>query len=426
MTASSQHPLTASRFLERMTSAEIERAHVIESVLPALREHAAEADGSGEFYRPHVQLLSDSGLLGLIVPEQYGGMGGTLRDLAGATFAMGTACPSTALAYFFHCSSASRGLLALEALEAGLFDADEAPKVREFAEGVLWRMGKQRRWLANFASESAKSSQSAVVISTEATPAAGGWTLSGVKYFGCATGVAHEYLVTAKIAGTEDADGIALFFVDQQAAGVSERSQWDALGMRATATQGIVLENVFVPDENALAIPGAFVRMMQMSRGSFVGNQLAGIAVYLGAAQGVYDFALNFLLQRTFRDTGRPIATSPFHQELIGQMTVQLETAYLWLRRQLELETAEPPLLPKERVVQQWRMCKGVTCEAAFEVAQLALKACGTSNTGNDGVIARGIRDLSMGLVQAFPMERGRLEVAKMVVETQGQALFSV
>ena len=170
---------------------------------------------------------------------------------------MGTACPSTALAYFFHCSSASRGLLALEALEAGLFDADEAPKVREFAEGVLWRMGKQRRWLANFASESAKSSQSAVVISTEATPAAGGWTLSGVKYFRCATGVAHEYLVTAKIAGTEDAWRYCAVFVDQQAAGVSERSQWDALGMRATATQGIVLENVFVPDENALAIPGA-------------------------------------------------------------------------------------------------------------------------------------------------------------------------
>lgn len=418
--------LTVARFLENMTSAEIDRATIVESILPALREHAAEADGSGEFYRPHVQLLSNSGLLGLIVPEEYGGMGGTLRDLAGATFAMGTVCPSTALAYFFHCSSASRGLLALEALDAGLFNADEAPIVRGFAEAVLLRMGTQRRWLANFASESAKSSKSAVVISTEATPVDGGWSLSGVKYFGCATGVADEYLVTAKIAGTEDADGIALFFVDQQAVGVSERAQWDALGMRATATQGIVLDKVFVSDENALTIPGAFVRMMQMSRGSFVGNQLAGIAVYLGAAQGVYDYALDFLMQRTFQDTGLPIATSPFHQELIGQMTVQLETAYLWLRRQLELETSEPPLLPKQRVVQQWRMCKGAACEAAFEVAQLALKACGTSNTGNAGVIARGIRDLSMGLVQAFPMERGRLEVAKMVVDSHGQDLFSV
>ena len=70
----------------------------------------------------HVQLLREAGLLGLVVPEEFGGLGGTLRDLAAATFAMGTACPSTALAYFFHNTSASRGLLPLEAIEAGLFD----------------------------------------------------------------------------------------------------------------------------------------------------------------------------------------------------------------------------------------------------------------------------------------------------------------
>ena len=67
-------------------------------------------DRDCEFEPSHVRTLSEAGLLGLIVPEQYGGLGGGLRDLAGATFAMGTACPSTALAYFFHCSSASRGL----------------------------------------------------------------------------------------------------------------------------------------------------------------------------------------------------------------------------------------------------------------------------------------------------------------------------
>jgi alkylation response protein AidB-like acyl-CoA dehydrogenase len=106
-------------------------------------------------------------------------------------------------------------------------------------------------------------------------------------------------------------------------------------------------------------------------------------------------------------------------------MTVDLETATLWLRRQLELETNEPPLLPKPRVIAQWRLCKGVVCDAAYNVATLALKACGTSNTGNHGVIARGLRDLSMGLVQAFPAERGRLEAAKMIVTGAEQASFS-
>ena len=74
--------------------------------------------------------------------------------------------PSTALAYFFHCSSASRGLLALEALAAGLFSREEERVVRPFAEQVLWRMGREGKWLANFASESHKSQKAALTIAT--------------------------------------------------------------------------------------------------------------------------------------------------------------------------------------------------------------------------------------------------------------------
>jgi alkylation response protein AidB-like acyl-CoA dehydrogenase len=418
--------LTGALLVEGMTPAERERARRVEGVLPALRERAAEADARAEFYRPHVKTLSDAGLLGLIVPAEYGGMGGTLRDLAAATFALGTACPSTALAYFFHCSSASRGLLGLEAIEAGLFNDEEAAEVRAFAEKVLTRMGREGKWLANFASESNKTSQARVSISTEAAKTDGGWLLNGVKSFGCATGVADEYLVTAKIAGTETIEGLALFFVGRDAPGVSERHKWDAIGMRGTATHGIILKNVFVADGDALALEGAFLRMMQVSRGTFVGNQLAATAVYLGAAQAVYDYALNYLKSTKFGDTGEPIAMSPMHQILIGEMTNDLETAYLWLRRQLELETSEPPLLPKERVVRQWRMAKGSMSEAAFRVAMNAFKACGTSNTGNSGVVARGLRDLSMGLVQAFPAERGRLEAAEMVSRERVTADFAV
>lgn len=418
--------LTGQYLVENLTPQEQSNLHRVENILPALRSAAAVADAEGDFHRPHKQTLRDAGLLGLVVPAQYGGLDGTLRDLSATTFAMGTACPSTALSYFFHCSSVSRGLLALEAVEKGLFSAEEAPIVEAFGEKVLRKMGEEGLLLGNFASETAKSSQSAVVISTSASPTEGGWLLNGIKAFGCNSGVADEYLITAKIADTTTADGIALFFVKQTADGVSERPKWDALGMRASASHGVILENVFVKAEDALTIPGAFVKMMQMSRGSLLGNQLAISAIYLGAAKNAYDYALSFTMERKFRDTGKPIATSPFHQELIGKMAVDLETARLWLRRQLELETADPPILPKPLVVQQWRMAKGVVAEATERVAQYALKMCGTSNTGNKGVLARALRDISMGLVMAFPMERGRLEAAKMIVEGQGQTMFSV
>ena len=161
-------PLIASRLIERMTPDEMTRAKVVESVLPALREAASQADAEARFHLPHVTTFAQAGLLGLIVPREFGGMGGGLRDLTGAVYTLATACPSTALAYFFHCSSASRGLLPLEGLEAGLFNTVEAPIVRAFAHKLLHKMGTGRTWLANFASESGKSENANVTISTEA------------------------------------------------------------------------------------------------------------------------------------------------------------------------------------------------------------------------------------------------------------------
>ncbi len=419
--------LTGSMLVERMTEKERHIARRVESVLPPLREAAVRADAEGQFRRENIAVLREARLFGLIVPEEFGGLGGTLRDLTAAAFALGTACPSTALSFFFHCSSASRGLLGLEAIDAGLFDETDALAVRAFSARLLLKMGSEGRFLANFASEEAKSSASAVLISTTAAPAPGGWLLNGTKSFGCSTGVADEYLVQARVAEASGLDGLAFFFVPSAAAGVSERAQWDAIGMRATATHGIVLKDVFVPAADALTVPGAFLKMMQMSRGSYVGNQLAVVAVYLGIAHNVYEYAIRYLSGLKFGDTGKPIvAESAFHQELIGRMAVDLETGFLWARRQLELETSDPPLLPKEEVVRHWRLCKGVVCEAAHNVAVSALKACGTSNTGNSGVIARGLRDLTMGLVQAFPAERGRIEAAKSIVAGAMQSQFAV
>ena len=418
--------LTGEIIVENMTKAEKTRAERVESVLPALKKSAIAVDRSGEFNQDHIKTFSDAGLLGLVVPEKFDGLGGGLRDLCAATFSMGTVCPSTALAYFFHCSSSSRGLLAVEAIEEGLFTKAEEKTVKLFAEKVLNTMGRDGKWLANFASESVKSEKAAITISTKAKKVDGGYSISGIKAFGCATGVADRYLVTAGLDGVDDASGLCTFFVDRDAKGVAERQKWDSLGMRGTATHGLILEDVFVADDDAMAVPGAFVKSMQMSRGSFVGNQLAGIAVYAGAAHGAYKSVMELLTTRKFADTGKPLGTSPFHQQLIGEMLTDLETAMLWMRRQLELETSEPPLKSKDEVVKQWRLCKGAVSEAGFRVAMNALKSAGTSGTGNTQPFARALRDMGMGLVQAFPAEHGKLMAAQMEMEDAEQAQFGV
>ena len=416
--------LTCELLIEDLTPEERERMERVESVLPTLKERAKQTDKLGEFNPDNVKLFSEAGLLGLVVPKEYGGLGGGIRDWAAACFSIGTICPSTGLAYFFHNTSASRGTLALAGLEAGLYTDEEAPKVKEFAEKVLHFMGTEGKWLANYASESVKSEHSAITISTRATKVEGGWELNGEKSFGCATGIADKYLVTAGIEGIEGGKALATFFVDQKAPGTRGRMVWDSLGMRGTATEGLVLEKVFVPDEEAMAIPGAFARSCQMSRTGFVGNQVAASVIYLGGAVAAYQEAVHNLKTRTFADTGKPLGTGPFQRQLVGDMYADLMTALLWGRRMIQIESSEPPIVSKDEGIRFWRTCKGEIAEKSFSVAQKALKCAGTSGTSFSSPFSRYLRDTAMGLVQAFPAERGRLEAASLIIEGQEQNSF--
>lgn len=416
--------LTAENVFADLTPEEKERAALVESVLPAIADSAASADEAGALPEGHLKLLGDAGLLGLVVPKEYGGLGGGLRDLAATTYALGTVCGSTALAYFFHCSSSSRGMLPLAALDAGLYDDEEAPVVRAFAEKVLHLMGTDKKAIGNFASEAVKASNANVLIRTTATrdEARGGWVLNGEKSFGCLSGSADYYLVTARREDVEGLDSLTLFLVPRDTPGAKPRAPWIGLGMRASDNNGLVMEDCFVPDDLSLAIPGGFTRATQMSRGSWVGNQIAIAAIYAGIAQGVWDYAIGRTMAAKFADTGKPIASSPMHQVMIGEGERHLAEASLWLRRQVELEASDPPLLPKEEVVQSWKLAKGAICEHAHEVALLALKMCGTSGALMGNEIGRALRDTAMGLVQAFPAERGKLDLAKMLVDNEGWA----
>jgi len=415
-------PLTAELILDRMTDAERERAAVVDSVLPVLRANAKEADAQGRFPEENLTAIAESGLLGLVIPTEYGGMGGTLRDLCGATYAMGTACASTALAYFFHNSSSSRGMLPLGAIDAGLYTDEEVPVVRAFAEKVLTYMGTDRKWIGNFASESVKAETANVVIQTEASKVDGGWLVNGTKSFGCLSTVADYYLVTARLEGATDLNGLALFLVDRTQDGVKPRTHWNGLGMRSSDNDGCILEDAFVADDMALTLHGGFQRATQVARGTWVGNQIAIAAIYAGVARNAYEYALKRTMDMKFGDTGASIATSPMHQMIIGDTEQKFEDMNMWLRRQIDLETSEPPLLPNDAVGRLWRLTKGSICERAFEVTTNSLKMCGTSGALMDNEIGRSLRDAAMGLVQAFPAERGKLDVAKQVTSGQGWA----
>ena len=103
--------LTAEHLVEDCNAEERAMLERVEGILPALAARSGDMDQNSYLSPDNVKTLGDAGLLGLVAPKDYGGLGGGLRVWAGACFAIGTVCPSTALAYFFHLTSASRGNL---------------------------------------------------------------------------------------------------------------------------------------------------------------------------------------------------------------------------------------------------------------------------------------------------------------------------
>ena len=287
-------------------------------------------------------------------------------------------------------------------------------------------MGTEGKWIGNFASEAVKASNANVVIQTTATKIEGGWLLNGVKSFGCLTDTADYYMVTARREDLDGLDALCLFLVDRRKPGVRARTNWNGLGMRASGNFGIVLEDCFVADDDALTVPGAFMTSTKVARGSWVGNQVAIGAIYAGIARGAYDYALDRVDDadvRRHRRTDRVLADAPGDDRPGGDRAPA--GAPVGRATSSMLETAEPEVLPKAEVVRNWRLTKGAVCEGSFTVTQIALKMCGTSGALMDNQLGRAFRDAAMGLVQAFPAERGKLEFAKMVVDGHGTQGFN-
>ena len=100
------------------------------------------------------------------------------------------------------------------------------------------------------------------------------------------------------------------------------------------------------------------------------------------------------------------------------------QTALMWAQRITNLEAGHIQGYDKNEINLFWRTAKGQIAEYSFKVAQSALKMMGSSGTGFSMPASRAIRDLAMGLVQAFPAERGRLMTAQLLVEGAEQMSF--
>lgn len=281
------------------------------------KEFAAGAglrDAERQLPWSEIERFSDSGLLGITVPRQFGGAGVSAVTLAEVIALISAADGSLGQIPQSH----------FYMVEALRLDADEEQK-RAFFARVL--AGER---LGNALSEIG--GKHAADYKTILTPAPGGWTLQGRKYY--CTGAIFAHWV-ACVAITKDRRRHVCFIPRDTAEGLAIFDDWTGFGQKTTGSGTSVFESLFVPDENVFDHERAFERPTRM--GSFA--QLMHAAIDVGIARGAFQAGLAQLTRhaRPYAVSGLEKATDDPHMlASVGDLRVRLTAAEALLERAAE------------------------------------------------------------------------------------------
>jgi alkylation response protein AidB-like acyl-CoA dehydrogenase len=331
---------------------------------PAIAEHAARHDADGTFVSEAYDALRDAGLLKAAVPTELGGDGATVAELTALQRELAHYCGSTALA-----SSMHQHVVAFTAwrYRRGLPGA-EATLRRVADEGIL-------------------------LVSTgggdythprgEAVKVDGGYRVSGHKRFASQSGNAHVMSTMFVHDDPEQGRRVLNVAVPIGAEGVRVADNWDTLGMRGTASNDILVEDVFVPDERVLANRPYGVVDPPLQVISQVAFPII-TGAYLGVAESAYAAAVA---------AAAPKAENPLVQRQIGQMRHRLQVAS-WALDGALAALGEDDVVPSHEAYLAVMMAKAEVASAGIEVVDLAMDVAGGPTFFKGSVIERAYRDI--------------------------------
>lgn len=338
-------------------------------------ERADIHDREGSFPFQNFADLKEAGYMKLTVPREYGGDEASLYEMVLAQDYLARGDGSTALAIGWHV-----GLMLQLRYTRNWPERLYAQFCREVVQnGAL---------MNNFASERATGSPSrGGRPETKAVRTEGGWKLTGRKIFSTLSPALEQFTVSAYV---EEEDKNGLFFV-QRGDGVSIEETWDTIGMRSTGSHDLLLDDVFVPEEQRIDTE-------PKSEGiSDHGGALLHIpACYIGIASAARDFAVRFAVSYKPNSLKNSIAEHPNIERQIGEMEGELITA-----RTLLYSMADRwDRCPDDRALlkPELGLVKKVATNSALRIVDAAMRIVGGSSLSRRYPLERMYRDVRAGL----------------------------
>lgn len=346
---------------------------------------AAEIDEEARFPAERFKKMAELGIMGVGLPEEYGGSGGGAIEQAVIFEEISRVCASVAITLIV--TNQVVGCLLNEF-------GSEAQKQRflvPIASG-----GK----LGAFGLTEASAGSDAAALETTATRQNNGYILNGAKIFITNGAEADFVVVFATLDKSLGYRGITGFVVEKGTPGFSVGRLEHKLGVRASSTTELIFENCFVPESNLLGSEG---RGFRIALGTLDVSRIGVAAQAVGIAQGAFDKALAYARER--RQFGQPIANFQAIQWMLADMATQIDAARLLTYRAAYLQNEGLPF------TKEASMAKVFAAEAAMFVTTKAIQIYGGYGYVRDYPLERYFRD-----AKATEIYEGTSEMQRMTI----------
>jgi alkylation response protein AidB-like acyl-CoA dehydrogenase len=357
-----------------------------------IRPHVSRWDEAQEFPREVFRKLGELGFLGVFFPEKYGGAGLSYMDYQAIVEEIASVDPSVALAMAAHNSLGSNHIFQFGT------EAQRQRYMPHLATG---------EWLAAWGLTEAEAGSDSGGTKTTAVRDGSSWVLNGSKNFITNASVARVAVLMAVTDRAKKNRGISAFIVELDSPGIRVGKKENKLGMRASDTCTLVMEDCRIPEGNLLGAEGSgWLDSMKILDGGRIG--IAALSV--GLARGAFEAAFAYSRQR--RQFGKPICDFEAIRFYLADMATEIDAARLLTERAATAKDAG------QTVTKLSAQAKLFASEAAVRVTERAIQIHGGYGFTKDFPVEKFYRDVRLCTVGEGTSEIQRLVIAKQLLSS--------
>lgn len=335
--------------------------------------------------------LGELGLMGVLVPQEYGGSGFGYAEYVTAIEELAKVDPSVGLSMAAHNSLCTGHIMQFGNEEQ---KKKYLPKLASAEYLGAWGLTEH-----NTGSDSGGMSTTAVKDGDD-------WVLNGAKNFITHAISGDVAVVIVRTGEKGDSKGMSAFIVEKGTLGLTSGKKEDKLGMRASETAELIFDNCRVPQANLLGNVGdGFIQAMKV----LDGGRISIAALSLGIAKGAYEAALKYAKERV--QFGKPIAQHQAIAFKLADMATTIEASELLIYKAVGKKNAN------QKVTLDGAMAKYYSSEVAVKVSTDAIQVLGGYGYTKDFPVERFYRDSKLCTIGEGTSEIQKIVIAKQILK---------